>query len=308
MMQENCPICEGRKLNIQGKYRGTSLLFTDIERVHCYECDMVFADPMPNISSLEQYNSNYFMAAHGGQAQFKSALAFFSGMARWRSNDLYEDLKKMNCSISKLLEIGPGPGFLAANWVKDFPQAQYFAIESDSSCHVHLKNLGIEVLPLGFSCPASMKFDLIVMSHVLEHISNPINFLQKAFDKLRDGGAIFIEVPCRDYLHKDLDEPHLLFFNKKSILYLLKKLGFTNIQITYHGLPIEDRGSVFGIRRAYMGVRGRLINMGIHLPFGFNRKGMDGLEKLERAVLAPYLAHCESQVPAWWLRVMAIKK
>jgi SAM-dependent methyltransferase len=89
--------------------------------------------------------------------------------------------------------------------------------------------------------------DLVVMSHVLEHISDPIKFIQIATSGLRQGGALFIEVPCRDWEHKDLDEPHILFFDKRPLQLLLQRAGFNDIEVSYqtsfkdHGVPWRQK-------------------------------------------------------------------
>ena len=41
---------------------------------------------------------------------------------------------------------------------------------------------------------------------------------------LKKKGHLFIEVPCKDWDHKNEDEPHLLFFDKKSMVRLAEKL------------------------------------------------------------------------------------
>ena len=56
-----------------------------------------------------------------------------------------------------------------------------------------------------------------------------------------------------------------------------------------------------------MFVRERLIKLGFILPFSQNIAGMENLSSIQRAVLAPFLAHRESEAPAWWLRAVAIK-
>jgi SAM-dependent methyltransferase len=54
----------------------------------------------------------------------------------------------------------------------------------------------------------SKKFDLITMSHVFEHINNPIEYLFKLHHILSDSGYVFLEVP---------NEPaHLVAHNVKT--------------------------------------------------------------------------------------------
>ena len=42
---------------------------------------------------------------------------------------------------------------------------------------------------------AKRKFSVILMSHVFEHINDPLNYLDKLYDVLSPNGYIFIEVP-----------------------------------------------------------------------------------------------------------------
>ena len=51
---------------------------------------------------------------------------------------------------------------------------------------------------------------------------------------------MFIEIPCMDWEHKNLDEPHLLFFDKPAMNKLLERLQLKKISIAYYGIPIND--------------------------------------------------------------------
>ena len=79
------------------------------------------------------------------------------------------------------------------------------------------------------------------MSHVLEHMPDPRYFLKLVHEKLKTGGKLFIDVPCKDYLYKDIDEPHVLFFNIQSLSFLLMNIGFTINWLDYFGpnIPIK---------------------------------------------------------------------
>ena len=268
---------------------------------------MIFADPMPSDSTLAKFNASYFTCAHGGKPQSRTAAAFFSGIARLRIAYIEAYLAIHHISVSRVLELGPGPGFFARNWLEKHPTNNFSAIETDSSCHASLKEIGVRLVNRTDQAHEE-PLDLIVMSHVLEHVSHPIQFISEATQSLRKGGALFIEVPCRDWEHKPINEPHLLFFDKEPMKRLLANQGFEEIKISYHGKKIAHlrKASVAG--STIMAVRSKLIGMGVTAPFGKMEPGMEELtSSFERAVLAPYLAHQESLEPAWWLRALAIK-
>jgi SAM-dependent methyltransferase len=303
-----CPICTKNDLMVEGAYRGSHPTFRGMQRISCRHCGMVFASPMPSANALEQYNSNYFSTAHGDRPRTSSGVAFFSGIARLRLEYIECYLRKNSISVSRVLELGPGLGFFAHAWLEKHPATEYLACETDTSCHTPLQQLGVRLLdgfPLALD---SRKFDMVVMSHVLEHVPQPTNFLAAASGVLREGGALFIEVPCRDYEHKSSDEPHLLFFDKQPMEYLLHGGGFENIVTSYYGVPIRQLQSCSTLRAMLLAFRTRLINSGLVAPFARDRQGMEGLDALECAVLAPFEAHRESSTPAWWLRGLATKR
>ncbi|MEN6373330.1 MAG: class I SAM-dependent methyltransferase [Smithella sp.] len=269
---------------------------------------MAFAAPMPQDSVLEEYNANYFACAHGDHPGNSRATAFFSGIARLRLAHLDSYLDKHNISVSRLLELGPGPGFFARNFLEKHPDTTYMAIETDTSCYASLQTIGVHVVAGSDLFENTVPVDVVVMSHVLEHVSKPIKFLTDATRNLRKGGALFIEVPCRDWEHKLIDEPHLLFFDKGPMHHLLSTLGFCNVQVSYHGQEIDRLRLASPWRSMLLGVRSKFLALGLVTPFAQVRPGMEMLtDPLERAVVAPFEAHCETQKPAWWLRALAIK-
>ena len=304
-----CPVCSGSEVEVQGLFRGSHPTFDGLKRVLCRTCGMVFADPMPQDRDLDQYNANYFTAAHGGKHTSPTAVAFFSGIAALRCSHISRYIIANDISVSRLLEFGPGTGYFAERWLKSFPETEYFGCETDTSCHAFLQQIGVKLItdyPRNETVPS---VDLVVMSHVLEHISTPFEFLMEATDHLRSRGALFIEVPCLDYEHKSIDEPHLLFFDKQPMTRLLSRCGFENIQVTYHGQILERLKSPFVFHSKIMALRDTLIRQGVVSPFARKKTGMEVLsDPLERAIVAPFKAHCESRKPAWWLRAVATKQ
>lgn len=266
---------------------------------------MVFSTPMPSEAKLEKYNASYFDSAHGGLQQSAVALAFFKGIAKIRAEHLRKFLVKNNVKVESVLEIGPGHGFFAENWIKCNPDTKYYGVETDITCHNSLQELDVHLVRPGENLPET---DAVVLSHVLEHVSSPFEFLSAVTKRLRSGGVIFIEVPCQDWKHKPLDEPHLLFFEKQSMSVLLNSLAFSGIQVSYHGEEIDILQKEAIIAKQLSRVRTKLIAMGIVAPFARVQAGMEIIDDpLERAAIRLFKPHVESQNPSWWLRAVAIK-
>jgi len=303
-----CPVCR----DVQGRpvapYRHTSNLFAGLTRTVCDECGMAFASPMPADAALAAYNASYFESAHGGGPINPVLIAFHSAinLLRVAYVDRYVDANGVR--VQSVLEVGPGGGHFAKHWLARHPGTSYLAIEADQSLHAALRGQGIQLFERPEDLSEEPLLDLVVMSHVLEHTADPSAFLLAMTARLRSGGVLFVEVPCRDWEHKPQDEPHLLFFDKAPMARLLGDLEFGKIQLSYHGREIGDLQSRSWVTRVGGAIRSRLLGRGVVAPFARTVRGLESLEDpLERAAVAPYQAHIEQSKPAWWLRAAALK-
>ena len=89
----------------------------------------------------------------------------------------------------------------------------------------------------------SSEFDVITLFHVFEHLTDPLELLKVAHDKLRVGGKIIIEVPhASDFLFAFLDleafkkftfwSEHLVLHKRCSLNAFLDKANFRNTVIS----------------------------------------------------------------------------
>jgi SAM-dependent methyltransferase len=303
----DCPVCRKPNASVLGPYRHTHPALAGIQRALCQRCGMVFAAPMPDPDAWVNYNSSYFDNAHGGVATDGVVTAFHSAINQIRCAHVEMYLQEQQLAVASVFEVGPGGAEFAEKWLTENPSTAYHAIESDTACHTRLATLGVHAIKDLGDLAEGTTFDLVVMSHVLEHVTDPVGFLAAMTARLRPGGVIFIEVPCRDWEHKEQDEPHLLFFDKSPMEMLLKGAGFTCIQLSYHGQTIYSLRDRSLLRRAWNSLRGRLLATGIVAPFGSTRS-LEMVDKpLERAAVRPFQAHIEHRDAAWWLRAVAIK-
>jgi len=308
-MDAHCIICFSSDVKSLRPFKGISTIFEHKYLKQCNSCKMVFIDPMPSDDELEIYNANYFESAHGGHPTNPSAVAFFSGIGKLRGYYVDAFLLRNGFKTKRVLEIGPGHGYFAKNWIKLHPNVDYFGVETDKSCYDSLKQAGVQILAPEQVDSSFEEVDLVIISHVLEHVSNPESFLQTVTKKLRKGGVLFIEVPCFDWQHKELDEPHLLFFDKEPMKLLLKKVGFDQIEVNYYGNTIELLKSRSRIDQLFTKIRSKLIDMGFHGIFAYPaQKGLSLLTPLESAASRHAMAHSESVQPSWWLRTVSIKQ
>jgi hypothetical protein len=147
-----------------------------------------------------------------------------------------------------------------------------------------------------------------VISHVLEHVPNPKEFLKSVTKNLKVGGVLFIEVPCKDYEHKSIIEPHLLFFDKEPMRLLLEGLMFDQIQVSYHGKEIGELKNISLFEKFKVYIRSKLISIGLVKLFSKMDSGLEAVkDPLERAAVKPFKAHLENTNPSWWLRAVAVK-
>jgi 2-polyprenyl-3-methyl-5-hydroxy-6-metoxy-1,4-benzoquinol methylase len=78
-----------------------------------------------------------------------------------------------------------------------------------------------------------LKFDLITMVHIIEHFYDPVATMSKVFHLLKENGKVFVRCPSSDVfgIERDFTEGHYTIhpqiFNKKSLTYLAKSLGFS---------------------------------------------------------------------------------
>ena len=302
-----CPTCKSINTSYIHNYRGSSKIFHEKVLMKCADCEFVFIEPMLSDIELSKYNSEYFLNAHGGIPSQNIVIAFHSAINIIRSNHILNSINQPNIKFRKILEIGPGLGFIMKFFKKKYPDVEYCIIESDTENLEKLKKLAsnyyddIDIAPNEY-------FDLVVISHVLEHTNSPIIFLEKIKSKLKKGGYIFIEVPNEDYKFKKEDEPHLLFFNHNSFRILLEKIELNCIKISYHGPEIK-RGYIKNfIIKIYNFLDHKLSKIGILLPiyilFPSLRMFLSPREILS---IIPFDAIDDKKNPSWWLRVVAQK-
>ncbi len=92
------------------------------------------------------------------------------------------------------------------------------AFEPNASMHLKLKSNGANVIK-----KIDNKYDLIVLTDVIEHVKNDRELLSSITDRLNSKGFIFITVPAYQFLYssKDVQLKHYRRYDRNSLISII---------------------------------------------------------------------------------------
>jgi len=237
-----CPVCESPVSEQGGKpypgADGNELGLSSI--VFCGTCGLGMAAPMPSDERLDEYYAS--SAFWGDSAKVISgredASMLEQANSRWRYLDRHVRLAGAGLRV---LDVGAGLGCFGL--VADARVARYVAVEPDAGMRAALadawasfgRKAALETL--ASLDQAEGVFDLIVCTHVLEHLTSPCRFMADMRSHLGQGGVCFFETPYRDDLFKQGLFPHLLFYSPESMKEALHRSGLEAVDVRVVGAP-----------------------------------------------------------------------
>ena len=211
-----CPLCGGSEFKDYGTKKYQTIKF-----VKC-ECGMVFQPTYFTPEDLnEYYKTSYRLCVvpysdcvtdkntDGDLASSKRYMQFLSGI-----------------TPKRLLDIGSSTGVFL-KLMRDVYGCEPVGVEPGDVFREYSTDSGIRTF--ADLSDVDGTFDLITMTHVLEHFTDPLDRLRTVSDLLEDDGVLFVEVPYMSVAHS-----HPLMFNKTTLEKLLNKAGFDIIKSQQH--------------------------------------------------------------------------
>ena len=232
-----CPLCGAKSYTKKGPYRSESVEFAGKTIVECNNCKLISAYPLPSDEDLIRYYKSYWDRQKEG---YSATMPLFVAQAKSRYEFLKQYLKRSK--QLRVLDVGAGFG-LINNFLKKGLGSKLFrydVTEVDSMAIEYLKD---NIMPHEIYSDLKEcrdKYDLIILSHIIEHFKDPLTFLTQQHGLIAQDGILFIEVPNQDYLHKKWHDPHLMFFSPATITQLAEKAGYKIIKIASCGQLLED--------------------------------------------------------------------
>lgn len=165
------------------------------------------------------------------QSSGKEQKLFTGGQAIPRSELLYRQLLPHLVASMPLtvLDIGCGMGNLLETLHRYRPEWKLYGADLHETHRARIESIGgVEAFFSGEIAGIKGKFDVIFLSHVLEHIATPVAFLKQVQALLNPKGMLIVLVPDATQNPFDiLVADHCLHFSKKTLGVLLARAGFS---------------------------------------------------------------------------------
>lgn len=226
-----CKLCNGN--NITLIHKGTRDR-PDVDVLRCNDCGLVFLSKIAT-------DDRFYM-----DSQMRIKVDF----DKWRTNTFADDSRRFsrfNKAIEKktILDFGCGNGgflkLIQMNAQGENRVKRSIGLELDIESVNRLNEDGIECYSSLSELP-DIKFDIIFMFHVIEHLQDSQTVLGALADRLSDKGVIIIETPnaddallsiycCEKFADFTYWSPHIYLYNEDTLKKVLTQAGLDVIEI-----------------------------------------------------------------------------
>lgn len=248
----NCIMCNIDEFELVSQSDRFGLLF---DKKICKNCGLMQTNPMPHKEFFNKFYEMDYRELYRGNREID--LPKILKIQRLRSHE-FSDFLKRNCNLQDfhIFEIGCSYGgnldtFKELGCSVSGCDLDSYAISIAQQRH---PKVFVSELPI----KSHTKPTIYILSHVLEHIPDPIDFLRKIHSLMTRSDLLFVEVPgiasllhgaYRGNLLNYIHIGHVLEFNEKTLVNTLNFAGFDTLASneTCRGIfkKNEERSMVF---------------------------------------------------------------
>lgn len=280
-----CSCCAGGDCTQAGSYAlpperdpDGGLVRVSYPLVCCSACGHVMAFPSPSeVDIANYYKSQAFWKSHGVDTSevrndWKEKLTGKSGL--WerfeRARRQFEFVSRGRTlnRETKIIDLGAG----YSPFLFHCRRAGYvslFALEPSESLCEYLSAEGVttyaELLEEFVERDDLPLFDVMVISHTMEHLLDPARILKGLRRHLAPNGVIYVDVPFEDYLKPYHQGLHLQFFSVASMKELAHRTGYevAALETDAHGwMERMVLAVLYQVYGAFFGGKGGVSNSG----------------------------------------------
>jgi SAM-dependent methyltransferase len=280
----SCPVCNGKQRAVLHE-----LIEDDVFQcapgqwdLHsCLDCGAAYLNPRPTPASIGRAYASYYTHAGSQSAGIASpigALATFRRSLRngyfsrrygvsfepasklgWLVMQLtqgkkksldreYRHLTRLRGNGEKVLDIGCGDGGFLRRATELGWDA--WGVEPDAKALTRLSGLRVLQGSLPNIPLPDASFDFITLSHVIEHLHDPVAALKEIYRLLKPGGKVWIATPNIESLGHRLfgatwigiqSPTHLVLFNRRALRHAFASAGFQEVCF----MPMHAQARIF---------------------------------------------------------------
>ncbi|WP_157159280.1 class I SAM-dependent methyltransferase [Brachyspira pilosicoli] len=237
-MANTCKVCSSNHYKKIGEIKNIWKEYKDVYQ--CDKCSLYFIDSPTD----EEINSLYKNEYHNNikNKLFETAK---SKMRYARSLSQFNFIKQtIDLKNKDICEIGAFDGLLLSLFKKN--NNNVFGYELNDDARVYAKKKYDIDLKENF-LESKSKYDIIILSHVIEHFREPKEILIKIKSMLKENGFIYIEVPnspmpneCSyNMLMRYLNTEHIVNFNMDNLIKFAESADLKIVRSEYNNYNIS---------------------------------------------------------------------
>ncbi|WP_298913097.1 class I SAM-dependent methyltransferase [uncultured Roseobacter sp.] len=247
-----CPMCGGTEAG------ETPYSQPPFKVKRCKSCTLNFLSPRLAAEEANRFyqSDTYFSGGDGVSGYDDYAVQEQSLRATFRK--LLDTIEAQCATGGSLLEVGCGPGYLLDEARDQFDTLSGVELSASAaksarqrtSARIYLSIDEIEDAPA---------FDCIVATHVIEHIYEPVAFVESLAKRLKPGGSVILAAPHMGSIFRRIMgrhwpsfkyPEHVSFFDEKTLPDLFRRAGLDVVErVPYpHVFPLSLVLAKFGLR------------------------------------------------------------
>lgn len=195
----------------------------------CGECGMVYVKSYLSDRDLSYYYSNM------SNYEYAENNFEFPESDRKKARQQYEYISRFsNFPYHNVLDIGCSLGFTLSLFKSTGSRVLGFE-PSEKNKEIAKEKYGVDVVTRFFDADVEVdeRYDLVILSHVAEHLKHPKALLRSVKDAISSNGLVYVEVPCTELFdERDLFQfsfEHINYFSHGSLLNLMHAAGFEEV-------------------------------------------------------------------------------
>jgi SAM-dependent methyltransferase len=256
---EQCPLCDGGDLvrhlvcDDQAQYKPGSFVLD-----RCRGCGHIFQNPRLSLEGLSFYYRDFYDGLGADQVEVLFGKLGYGATPYLERARLIASLAKP----ARWLDVGGGHGHFCCLARDVLPETRFHVLDMNQAIDEAVRRKWVDEVHRGLfpELAGTMRsqFDVVSMTHYLEHVIDQRADLRAAHEVLRPEGLVFIEIPDPEcpwsrWLGRlwipYLQPQHLHFLSMKNLDGLLRAQGFEPIvwQRGQAHMPVDFAFAVYRV-------------------------------------------------------------